>query len=123
VEEMRLKARQREEDALNQQVEAARLRLLPELGQYLVAMGAEASDPNRAFYDLMNRSDLEGASRLKACHSLLGGYPEWDAGLLEELAEFAAELTENRRIGLISGTALEAARSDPRWEALVHKAK
>jgi hypothetical protein len=54
---------------------------------------------------------------------LLGGYPEWDAGLLEELAEFAAELTENRRIGLISGTALEAARSDPRWEALVHKAK
>lgn len=117
VDEMRLAARQREEEGLRQQAEAARLRLLPELGRYLVAMDGELSDLNGTFHKVMSRPDLEGGQRLRACFKLLGGYPDWSPELLEELADFAADLSDGQRSSLVSGTPLEAARSDPRWEA------
>ncbi|HRU07038.1 MAG TPA: hypothetical protein P5137_14825, partial [Candidatus Brocadiia bacterium] len=117
VKEMEVRARRREEDALRKQYEAARLRLLRELGRYLVCLGEGTSDMNGVWYRQMNR-DIASAERLKRAQDRLGGYPEWSSALCEELEGFAAELGEPQRRARLMGKELDAALDDPRWLAL-----
>ncbi len=99
------------------QVEAARFRLLKELGRFLVCVDEEVGDLNRVIFRQLKR-DIATAHRLERCLEKLGGYPEWPEILLEELREFLDRLTLNDRNARLLGSQLDAALDDPRWLAL-----
>jgi len=109
-------ATQREREGLEQQLAAARLRLLRELGRYLACLDAGTADLNGLLYQQMSR-DIASAQRLKKCLEKLGGYPNWLPDLCQELDEFARQLTENQRRARLLGKELDAALEDPRWLA------
>jgi superfamily II DNA or RNA helicase len=109
-------AETRECAAMERQVAAARLRLLRELGRYLVCVANDAADLNRTLYEQMNR-DIASADRLKACLDRLAGLPEWPAELTRELSEFRQQVTTNQRKARLLGSEIDAALEDPRWKA------
>jgi hypothetical protein len=114
VEEMERRAEERERQALSRQIDAARYRLLCELGRYLVCLDQGTADLNRAMYEQMTR-DIASAQRLKQCMDKLGGYPEWDPDLCRDLERFLQPLTEGQRRARLLGKELDAALEDPRW--------
>lgn len=115
VREMEAQATAREAAALERQVAAARLRLLRELGRYLVCLGAGTADLNAVLYQQLTR-DIATAQRLQRCLDKLGGqYPEWPDDLCHELDAFYTGLTENQRRARLLGKELDAALDDPRW--------
>jgi len=116
VRQMVKEAAERERKALERQLQAARIRLQRELGRYLVCASGGTDDLNAVLHRQMSR-DIAGAQRLKRCMEMLDGYPEWPEQLRQELNEFDAELTANRRQALVAGSELEAALNDPRWAA------
>jgi len=102
---------------LEAQIEAARIRLLKELGRYLVAWKQAVEDLNSTFYEAMAREDRTSA-RLRTCFERLGStYPEWPEEIVEELPVFLDHLTPNRRDARLLGSELDAALADPRWRA------
>ena len=105
-----------EVEGLENQVRAARLRLLREVGRYLLSSGADVSDLNAGWYEQMS-NETSGAVRLKSALERFGGYPEWPDALQRELEEFARNASANQRRGLLMGSQLDAALEDPRWEA------
>jgi superfamily II DNA or RNA helicase len=114
---MESQAAAREAAALQRQTDAARLRLLRELGRYLMCLGAGTADLNGVLYQQLNR-DIATAQRLQRCLDRLGGnYPEWPDDLCRELSAFFASLTENQRKARLLGKELDAALDDPRWLA------
>jgi superfamily II DNA or RNA helicase len=115
VDEMRAHAEQEERAALERQVDAARRRLLGELGRFLACAREKDEDFNAAFHRWMQRGGQTAALLVRA-HGLVG-YPEWEAGLLETKMEEADGLTTNQRKNVLLGTPLEAAVRDPRWLA------
>src|SRR5207245_2092081 len=115
VDSMCATAREREEEGLASQIEAARLRLIRELGRYLVCFG-DSSDLNYTLQAQANR-DTATAARLRECLQRLGGYPNWTGELVRGLKEFGKDLTENQRRGRLLGRELEAALQDPRWSS------
>ncbi len=105
--------------ALRAQLDAARIRLLKELGRYLVSLGYAATtsgDLNRAFYNAMTRLEHRHDLILEA-YNRLGDYPTWPDDLLEELRIFARQATDSDRQARLLGSPLEAALADPRWQA------
>jgi hypothetical protein len=96
-------------------VEAARQRLLRELGRYLAASSGTDEDFNVVFHRAMQRGGQVGALLVRA-HGLIG-YPEWPANLVQRAVEAASRLTANQRTNVLLGTPLEAAVRDPRWKA------
>ncbi len=116
VRHMEDEARQRERTALRRQVEAARLRLLVELGRYLVCLGEGLADLNRLMYRQMSH-DSASAARLRLCLERLGGYPPWPESLRQDLEGFIKNLPEHRRKARLAGMELDAALRDPRWAA------
>lgn len=116
VEEMQAQARQCGRVALERQLEAARLRLLIELGRYLVCLNEGTRNFNELMYRHMNRGG-PGGDRLKQCLERLGGYPGWPEWLLRDLDQFIESLPEHRRKARLAGMELEAALRDPRWAA------
>ena len=116
VQHMERAARQREDTALQRQVDAARLRLLQELSRYLACLGEGTADLNRVMYNHMAR-DMASAARLKQCMDRLGGYPEWSEEIRCDVEQFIEALPENRRKARLAGVELEAALRDPRWAA------
>lgn len=102
------------------QVEAARLRLLKELGRYLVCVDEEIGDLNQVLFRQMKR-DIASAQRLEKCLGKLGGYSDWPETILEELKEFLDSLTPNDRNARLLGIQLDAALDDPRWMAAARR--
>lgn len=109
-------ARKVECRGLERQINAARLRLLRELGRYLVCVNDDSDDLNETFHEQMGRN-IAGARRLKACFDRLGGYPVWPDELRRELAEFISAMGDGQRQARLAGAELEAALNDPRWSA------
>ena len=119
VEVMSEEARCREADALVRQAGAAQLRLLRELGRYLVCFGEGTADLNSVLYREMRR-DTATAGRLRQIFKRLGeAYPEWPQWLLREFDVFHGSLAANQRQGRLIGKELDAALDDPRWRACV----
>ena len=108
---------ERENVAITRQVEAARHRLLWELGRYLMCLGGGADGLNERLYEQMSR-DIASARRLQRCLGRLGGeYPEWPPEICRELKRFAEGLAENKRQARLLGKELDAALDDPHWAA------
>lgn len=106
--------------ALQQQLDAARQRLLRELGRYLVSLGEGTGDLNGLLYRQLQRPDIATSQRLQRAVQLLGvQYPEWPEYLLAELEAFDRNVTANERRGRLIGKELDAAMSDPRWQAAI----
>jgi len=104
-----------EKNALASQLNAARLRLIRELGKYLVCLGAGTDELNESLFKQMSR-DIASARRLQKCMDKLGGYPEWRVDLRRELERFAESLTEGQRQARLLGSELDATLDDPRWQ-------
>jgi len=97
------------------QLEAAKLRLLKELGRFLVCINNDIGDLNQIIFEQINKHSPT-ALRLKRCLEKLGGrYPEWPDSIIEELQEFLKNLTEEERSARLLGKQLDAALDDPRW--------
>jgi len=114
VKTMQEEASNQEKNALASQLNAARLRLLRELGKYLVCLGASTDALNESLFRQMSR-DIASARRLQKCIDKLGGYPEWRVDLRRDLERFAEYLTEGQRHARLLGSGLDAALDDPRW--------
>jgi hypothetical protein len=113
---MERRALAREREGLEQQVQAARLRLEKELGRHLACLQSGTDDFGELLYDQINR-DIATSQRLKQCLEKLGGYPQWDDALRIEAESYAANLTDNQRRARQMGKELDAALQDPRWGA------
>ncbi|TIL33929.1 helicase-related protein [Mesorhizobium sp.] len=96
------------------QVEAARLRLVEELGRTLVCFEPNIEDLNGKFHRLASEPTAT-AERLQSVFRRLGGYPEWHDTHVAELRDFRATLTANQIKTRLTGRELDAAMSDPRW--------
>lgn len=71
--------------------------------------------------DTAGDGGVTGAARVSvhgACHTRLGGYPDWDRRTLEDARAVARQLTESQRRARIAGSEIDAALNDPRWTAL-----
>jgi hypothetical protein len=107
-----------EREAFSRQLDAARQRLLRELGKYLVSVGQGTSNLNEVLFRQLQREDIASRERLKRVLERLGvDYPQWPEHLLEELASFDRQVTPNERRGRLIGKELDAALADPRWRA------
>ncbi|NLF01161.1 MAG: hypothetical protein GX601_09315, partial [Anaerolineales bacterium] len=108
------RASQEERMALQQQLAAARLRLLRELGRTLACAG---DDLDRVLRGQVSR---EGArpGRYRHAVRLLGGYPAWATEETQDAREYAAGLSEGQRSARLAGSELDAALADPRWLAV-----
>jgi len=105
-----------EKNALASQLNAASLRLIRELGKYLVCLGASTDELNERLFKQMSR-DIASSRRLQKCIDKLSGYPKWHFELRRELERFAKALTEGQRQARLLGSELDAALDDPRWKA------
>lgn len=114
--QMEERARRRVEENLKRQKEAARLRLLREIGRYLVALEDAAVDLN-GLWDLQMSRDIASAVRLRKALEKLDGFPEWPAEVRQEFAIFARNLSPNQRHARLLGAEIDAALDDPRWMA------
>ncbi len=102
---------------LGAQREAARLRLLRELGRYLVCASRSAAPLNDRFHQQMTGAG-PAAERLRKCFTQLGEkYPEWPNDLVMDFERFASEVNEARRKSRLAGKEIDAALGDPRWKA------
>jgi hypothetical protein len=118
VELREAQALEREREGLKAQVAAARLRLLRELGRYLICLAGNSGDLNQVLYQQMSR-DLASATRLRQCLEKFDGYPAWPEDLRAELDEFVRQISPNQRKATLIGSPLEAALQDPRWQAAI----
>jgi hypothetical protein len=99
----------------NQQREAARLRLIDELGRLLICSSPDTDDLNGKFHRLASEA-IPTAERLKIVFKRLGTYPDWDSNHPAELRAFRNSLTPAQVRTRLTGRELEAALMDPRWE-------
>lgn len=104
-------------NSLHRQIEAARLRLIRELGRYLVCLDGNIDELNEILAKQMSR-DIASARRLRKCIDLHGGYPEWSDEIKRQLKDFRNSLGEGHRDARLLGSELDAALDDPRWKAI-----
>ena len=115
VQRLEAQARATEEAGLRRQVEAARLRLLRELGRTLRCYGS--GDLNAI---LRKRLEVEpeNTGRFRRALAQLGCFPQWTPEELQEIEEDMQRMSDEQRRGrALLGSELEAALNDPRWEA------
>jgi hypothetical protein len=96
------------------QVEAARLRLIDELGRTLICFDPVTDDLNGKFHRLASDGTAT-AGRLQTVYARLAGYPDWDEFQLTDLRDYRASLTPNQVKTRLTGRELDAALADPRW--------
>lgn len=104
-----------ERAGLQRQVDAARLRLTREVGRFLLCLVPDAIDLNAAFHEQQARN-IVSAERLRRAHALIG-YPDWTPELLSELRQEVGTLSANQQKTVLTGSPLDAALADPRWQA------
>jgi hypothetical protein len=91
------------------QREAARLRLVDELGRLLICYEPDTDDPNGKFYRLATEQTPTG-HRLQTVFGRLGGtYPEWESHYIADLRDFRAELGPSQVKSRLTGGQLDAA--------------
>jgi Helicase conserved C-terminal domain/SNF2-related domain/PLD-like domain len=96
------------------QVEAARLRLIEELGRTLICFPPDIDDLNGKFHRLASE-ETPSAERLQKVFSRLGAYPDWDDFMTSDLRKYRASLSTNQIKSRITGREIDAALADPRW--------
>jgi hypothetical protein len=118
VEEATAAAKAVDDRERQQQREAARFRLIEELGRLLVCYTPDTDDLNGKFHRLASEGTAT-ASRLKTVYNRLGGYPEWEPGHLADLRGFRDTMSPSQIKTRLTGSELDAALADPRWEIRV----
>ena len=108
------RARYEQEAMMARQHEAARLRLIEELGRFLMCFQPDTPDLNGKLYRLAS-DQTATASRLREVLQRLGDYPDWPAHHVAELRSFRDGLSANQIKTRLTGRELEAALADPRW--------
>lgn len=96
------------------QREAARLRLVDELGRLLICFEPDTDDLNGKFHRLATEQ-TPTAHRLQTVFSRLGAYPEWESHQIADLRDFRSELGPAQIKTRLTGRELDAALADPRW--------
>jgi hypothetical protein len=84
VERLRTEAKKINAREREQQREAARLRVIEELGRFLICFPPDTDDLNGKFHHLAAEA-TPTAGRLKIVFSRLGAYPDWDTERLADL--------------------------------------
>lgn len=116
VDAMVREAEKKEQEGLEKQLAAARIRLKNELGRYLICYGNGSTELPTLISELTQR-DTQGSQRVRTVIGRLGGVPEWDLEELKELEGFYKNLTAGQREARLLFNELDAALNDPRWEA------
>lgn len=96
------------------QNEAARLRLVDELGRLLICFEPDIDNLNGKFHRLAT-DQTPTAHRLQNVFGRLGGYPDWEGHHIADLREFRANLGPSQVKTRLTGRELDAALADPRW--------
>jgi len=96
------------------QVEAARLRLVEELGRTLICFEPDTDDLNGKFHRLASERTAT-AERLQKVFARLGAYPDWGEFQIADLRGYRATLTASQKKTRLTGRELDAALADPRW--------
>jgi len=105
-----------EKAGLQKQLEAARSRLLRELGRTLRCFGP--GDLNALFSKRLQQEKGNTHGRYHRALRLLGGFPQWKSEVVTAADEYVRQLTDAQREGRMRlGSELEAALNDPRWQA------
>jgi hypothetical protein len=112
--ELRARAAARQSSAAEQQVSAARLRLVEELGRMLVCFEPDTDDLNGKFHRLATEQ-TPTAARLLRVFRRLGQYPDWEIHHISALRDFRDALGSAQVKTRLTGRELEAALDDPRW--------
>jgi hypothetical protein len=99
-----------------QRREAARLRLIEELGRLLVCSPPDTDHLNGKFHRLASEA-TPTAERLRIVFNRLGAHPEWGADHLAGLRAFRNDLSSAQTRARLTGRELDAALADPRWQA------
>jgi hypothetical protein len=115
VEQAAARAKATNEREKQQQREAARFRLIEELGRFLVCYAPDTDDLNGKFHRLASEA-TPTATRLKAVFNRLASYPDWDAEHLADLRSFRNSMSPSQITARLTGRELDAALADPRWE-------
>jgi hypothetical protein len=115
VEQLGARAKAISDRERRQQREAARLRLIEELGRLLVCYAPDIDDLNGKFHRLASET-TPTATRLKTVFNRLGAYPDWDTEHLAELRSFRNTMSPSQIKTRLTGSELDAALADPRWE-------
>jgi superfamily II DNA or RNA helicase len=111
------RAEQVQRAGLESQAAAARHRLTRELGRFLLCLESQTADLNSIFHQQMQRG-FPSAERLQAVHRKIG-YPEWPVELAGELSADVNTLTANQRKNIRTGSPLDAALEDWRWQGVI----
>lgn len=112
--EMEAQGKTREEANLQNQLAAARLRLMRELARTLRCFGA--GDLNQLLQQQLKREGNSGRYH-RAVH-LLGGFPEWTPEDQSEATAYVNGMGNAERQSRVNlGSQIEAALNDPRWRA------
>ncbi len=111
------RASEKELSALSAQIEASRLRIMRELGRYLVCVSGTSATLNSTLRSLMQQ-DRTSADRLRHALERLETEPDWSPDLCRELDQFLRDLPPNKRQARLLGSELDAALRDPRWMAV-----
>jgi hypothetical protein len=98
--------------------EAARLRVIDELGHLLICFPPDTDDLNGKFHRLASEA-TPTADRLRSVYRRLGAYPDSSAGHLADLRAFRNDLSSAQTKTRLTGRELDAALADPRWEVQV----
>jgi SNF2 family DNA or RNA helicase len=115
LEQMKQAAQTAEAMNLRNQIEAARNRLLKELGRTLRCIGS--GDLNAVLRKQIER-ESHSDGRYHRAVELLCGYPAWTATSLEDSESFFSDRTAHERQARVALPApLDAALNDPRWKA------
>ncbi|MGH7087672.1 MAG: DEAD/DEAH box helicase [Stellaceae bacterium] len=115
IEELTMEAKRINAGEREQQCEAARLRVVEELGRLLVCSPPDTDDLNGKFHRLALEA-TPTAGRLRIVFNRLGAYPEWTEDHLAELRAFHSALTSAEIKSRLTGRELDAGLADPRWE-------
>jgi hypothetical protein len=114
LQDLRQRAAKVELEMRQQQLDAARLRLIEELGRMLICFEPKTDDLNGKLYRLASEA-TPTAMRLRRVIERLGTYPDWTIRHIAALREFRATLNGFQLQTRLTGKTLEAALDDPRW--------
>lgn len=114
VEAMEQAAQAEEEANLHRQLEAARRRLIRELGRTLRCLGD--GDLNELLHKQVQRESRPDGRYHRAL-KLLGGYPTWHSEDVVDIEAFASRASRKERKARVAGSETDAAINDPRWKA------
>ena len=88
-----------------QQRDAARLRLIEELGRFFICFPPDTDDLNGKFHSACVSKQPRPPRASNSVYKRLDGYPEWVAGYLAELRSFRNDLPPQQVKTRLTGSA------------------